>query len=106
MLGAATSILAFAQLDVAELFALVKTVTEDTQVVAERYLDGGKLTFPMSAHIGLGIHVVAARNKWNKMSFFRSPADSERLNPSRPSCSGQALRGGSEGQDRKAHCQS
>lgn len=53
MLGAATSIPAFAQLDAAELFALVKAVTEDTQVVAERYLDGGKLTFPMSAHIAL-----------------------------------------------------
>ncbi|WP_258192392.1 hypothetical protein [Nitrosospira multiformis] len=37
MLGAATSIPALAQLDAAELFALVKAVTEDTQVVAERY---------------------------------------------------------------------
>ncbi len=53
VLGAATSIPAFAQLDTAARSALVDAVTEETQAVAERYRDGNTLTFPMSTHIAV-----------------------------------------------------
>lgn len=64
VLGAATSIPAFAQLDAAARFALVEAVTEETQAVAERYRDGDALTFPMSTHIARAYTSQAGRNKW------------------------------------------
>ena len=51
VLGAATSIPAFAQLDASARSALVTAVADETQSVAERYRDGDRLTFPMSTHI-------------------------------------------------------
>ena len=53
VLGAATSIPAFAQLDDAARSALVAAVTSETQAVAQRYRDGNTLTFPMSTHIAV-----------------------------------------------------
>ena len=53
VLGAATSIRAFAQLDSATRFALVEAVTLETETVAQRYRDGDKLTFPMFTHIAV-----------------------------------------------------
>jgi hypothetical protein len=53
VLGAATSIPAFAQLDTAARAALVEAVTGETQAVAQRYRDGDKLTFPMFTHIAV-----------------------------------------------------
>jgi hypothetical protein len=51
VLGAATSILAFAHVDAAARAALVAAVTDETQAVAQRYRDGDTLTFPMFTHI-------------------------------------------------------
>ncbi len=51
--GAAMSIPAFAQLDDAARCALVEAVTEETESVAQRYLDGDALTFPMHTHIAM-----------------------------------------------------
>jgi ubiquinone/menaquinone biosynthesis C-methylase UbiE len=51
VLGAATSIPAFAQLDASTRSALVTAIAHETQSVAERYRDGDRLTFPMSTHI-------------------------------------------------------
>ncbi len=53
VLGAATSVPAFAQLDAAARSALVEAVTLETEAVAQRYRDGDKLTFPMSTHIAV-----------------------------------------------------
>ena len=53
VLGAATSVPAFAQLDTAARAALTEAVTDETQTVAQRYRDGDKLTFPMSTHIAV-----------------------------------------------------
>jgi ubiquinone/menaquinone biosynthesis C-methylase UbiE len=53
VLGAATSILAFAHLDAAARAALVAAVTNETQAVAQRYRDGDTLTFPMFTHIAV-----------------------------------------------------
>jgi SAM-dependent methyltransferase len=53
VLGAATSIPAFAQLDAAARLALVEAVTDETQAVTQRYRDGDKLSFPMFTHIAL-----------------------------------------------------
>lgn len=53
VLGAATSIPAFAHLNAATRSALVEAVTGETQTVAQRYRDGDKLTFPMSTHIAV-----------------------------------------------------
>jgi hypothetical protein len=53
VLGAATSIPAFAQLDAAARSALVEAVTDKTQAIAQRYRDGDKLTFPMYTHIAV-----------------------------------------------------
>ena len=51
VLGAATSIPAFTQLDTAARSALVDAVIGETQAVAEHYRDGNTLRFPMSTHI-------------------------------------------------------
>jgi len=53
VLGAATSIPAFALLDAAARSALVEAVTDETQAVAQRYRDGDEMTFPMFTHIAL-----------------------------------------------------
>ena len=53
VLGAATSIPAFAHLDVAARAALVEAVTAETEAVALRYRDRDSLTFPMSTHIAV-----------------------------------------------------
>ena len=53
VLGAATSIPAFARLDTAARSALVDAVTGETQAVAERYRDGNTLTFSMFTHIAV-----------------------------------------------------
>jgi ubiquinone/menaquinone biosynthesis C-methylase UbiE len=53
VLGAATSVPTFAQLDAAARSALVEAVTGETEAVAQRYRDGDKLTFPMSTHIAV-----------------------------------------------------
>jgi SAM-dependent methyltransferase len=53
VLGAATSIPAFAQLDAAARAALVAAVTNEIQAVAQRYRDGDTLTFPMFTHIAV-----------------------------------------------------
>jgi hypothetical protein len=53
VLGAATSIPAFAHLDAAARSALVEAVSSETQAVAQRYRDGDTLTFPMSTHIAV-----------------------------------------------------
>lgn len=57
VLGAATSIPAFAQLDTAARSALVAAVTGETEAVAQHYRDGDKLTFPMSTHIAVAYAV-------------------------------------------------
>lgn len=57
VLGAATSIPAFAQLDTAARSALVHAVTDETEAVAQRYREGDKLTFPMSTHIAVAYSV-------------------------------------------------
>lgn len=57
VLGAATSIPAFAQLDPEAHSALVDAVTDETEAVAQRYRDGDKLTFPMSTHIAVAYSV-------------------------------------------------
>jgi SAM-dependent methyltransferase len=53
VLGAATSIPAFAHLDAEARAALVAAVTSETQEVAQRYRDGNTLTFPMFTHIAM-----------------------------------------------------
>jgi ubiquinone/menaquinone biosynthesis C-methylase UbiE len=53
VLGAATSIPAFAHLDAAARSALVEAVTAQTQAVAQRYRAGDRLTFSMSTHIAV-----------------------------------------------------
>ena len=53
VLGAATTIPAFAQLDTAARSALVETVSLEIEAVTQRYRDGDKLTFPMSTHIAV-----------------------------------------------------
>jgi ubiquinone/menaquinone biosynthesis C-methylase UbiE len=53
VLGAATSIPAFAQLDTPARSALVDAVIGETQALAERYRDGNTLTFSMSTHIAV-----------------------------------------------------
>lgn len=57
VLGAATSIPAFTQLDTAARSALVDAVTGETEAVSQRYRDGDKLTFPMSTHIAVAYSV-------------------------------------------------
>lgn len=57
VLGAATSIPAFAQLDSAARAALVDAVTGETEVVMQHYRDGDNLTFPMSTHIAVAYSV-------------------------------------------------
>lgn len=51
VLGAATSIPAFAQLESAARSALVKAVAGETEAIVQRYRDGEKLTFRMSTNI-------------------------------------------------------
>lgn len=53
VLGAATSIPAFAQLDDAARSALLGAVTAETQSVASQYLAEDTLTFPMHTHIAV-----------------------------------------------------
>jgi hypothetical protein len=53
VLGAATSISAFAHLDAAARSALVEAVTGETQAVVQRYREGDTLTFSMSTHIAV-----------------------------------------------------
>lgn len=53
VLGAATTIPAFARLDAAARSALVETVSLEVEAVTQRYRDGDKLTFPMSTHIAV-----------------------------------------------------
>jgi ubiquinone/menaquinone biosynthesis C-methylase UbiE len=53
VLGAATSIPTFAQLDAGARSALVEAVTGETQAVAQRYRDGDTLMFSMSTHIAV-----------------------------------------------------
>ncbi len=57
VLGAATSIPAFAQLDTAARSALLDAVTVETDTVSRRYRDGDKLSFPMSTHIAVAYSV-------------------------------------------------
>jgi hypothetical protein len=54
VLGAATSVPAFAELNAGARSALVTAVSEATAAVTGRYRDGNTLAFPMSAHIALG----------------------------------------------------
>jgi ubiquinone/menaquinone biosynthesis C-methylase UbiE len=51
VLGAATSVPAFARLDAAARGALVQAVSEETEPVAQRYRRGDTLALQMSAHI-------------------------------------------------------
>jgi hypothetical protein len=53
VLGAATSIPAFAEMDTSARSSLVEAVAGETEAVAQRYRDGDKLTFPMSTHIAV-----------------------------------------------------
>jgi hypothetical protein len=53
VLGAATSVPAFARLDGAARSALVEAVSDDTESVARRYRTGDALAFPMSTHIAV-----------------------------------------------------
>ena len=53
VLGAATTIPAFARLDTAARSALLETVSLEVEAVTQRYRDGDKLTFPMSTHIAV-----------------------------------------------------
>ena len=53
VLGAATSVPAFAQLDAAARGALVEAVTLETEAVAQHYRVGNQLVFPMSTHIAV-----------------------------------------------------
>jgi SAM-dependent methyltransferase len=53
VLGAATSVPTFARLDGAARWALVKSVSVEGEAVMLRFLDGDKLTFPMSSHIAV-----------------------------------------------------
>jgi hypothetical protein len=55
VLGAATSVPAFARLDAAMRAAVVEAVGVTTRPVIERYRGGGDtLAFPMFAHLALG----------------------------------------------------
>ena len=53
VLGAATSVPAFARLDAAARRALVQAVSGETESVARRYRDGDTLKFLMSTHIAV-----------------------------------------------------
>lgn len=53
VLGAATSVPTFAQLDAAGRSALVESVSREVEAVAQRYHDGNKLTFPMFSHLAV-----------------------------------------------------
>jgi ubiquinone/menaquinone biosynthesis C-methylase UbiE len=53
VLGAATSVPAFAHLETAARSALVEAVSSEAQAVAQRYREGDTLTFPMSTHIAV-----------------------------------------------------
>ena len=53
VLGAATSIPAFAHLDATARSALVEAVTGEIQAVAQRYREGDTLAFPMATHIAV-----------------------------------------------------
>lgn len=53
VLGAATSIPAFAEMDTSARSSLVEAVAGEADAVAQRYRDGDKLTFPMSTHIAV-----------------------------------------------------
>ena len=53
VLGAATSIPAFARLDAGARAELVRAVAGETQAVAERHRDRDTLTFPMFTHIAV-----------------------------------------------------
>ena len=53
VLGAATSVPAFARLDAAARGALVEAVALETEAVAQHYRVGSRLVFPMSTHIAV-----------------------------------------------------
>ena len=53
VLGAASSVPAFARLGEVARSALVEAVSQETNRVASRYSQGNNLAFPMSAHIAL-----------------------------------------------------
>jgi len=53
VLGAATSVPTFAQLDTAGRSALVESVSQEIGTVVQRYQDGNRLTFPMFSHIAV-----------------------------------------------------
>jgi SAM-dependent methyltransferase len=53
VLGAATSVPAFAQLDATARMELVEAVAVETEAIAQHYRDGEKLTFSMSTHIAV-----------------------------------------------------
>lgn len=53
VLGAASSVPAFARLGEVARSALVEAVSQETNRMASRYSQGDKLAFPMSAHIAL-----------------------------------------------------
>lgn len=69
VLGAATSVPTFAQVDAAARSALVEAVTHETQTVAQRYRDGGRLTFPMSTHIALAQPMLRAAADAGRLGF-------------------------------------
>jgi SAM-dependent methyltransferase len=53
VLGAATSVRTFAQLDAPARSALVKSVSLEVESALRRYRNGDRLTFPMSTHIAV-----------------------------------------------------
>ena len=53
VLGAATSVPAFAQPDAAGRSALVDSVSREGEAVAQRYRDGNVLSFPMFSHLAV-----------------------------------------------------
>jgi SAM-dependent methyltransferase len=53
VLGAATSVPAFAHLDIGARSKLVEAVTRETEAAAQRFRVGDQLVFPMSAHIAV-----------------------------------------------------
>jgi SAM-dependent methyltransferase len=57
VLGAATSVPAFARLDAATRSALVEAVTGETRASIERYRDGETLVFSMSSHLAVAYKV-------------------------------------------------
>jgi ubiquinone/menaquinone biosynthesis C-methylase UbiE len=54
ILGAATSVPAFSQLDAATRLALVEAVASETDTVIKRYSNGDELMLPMFTHIAVG----------------------------------------------------